>query len=144
MNAKLREEITKALGIDKEIAKQGKWIKLGNTKVSFLVRPATVHNKDFQSKLIENKNYELFDRIKADKNLLKNDKNERLAFADLLLGTIILDIKKEGLSKEDLGTLEIDDLEWFMTEYEEDFSVIINMALNRETFQIVTDAEAKN
>lgn len=143
MNAKLRQEISKALDLDPEMLKQGKWVPLGNTGLSFLVRPATIHNKDFQAKLLQDENYKLFDKVRADPEAFK-DEALRLKYAEILLGTIILDIKKQGLSKEDLGVFEADDLSWLMLIHETDFSIILNHTTNRKNFQIITDEQAKN
>lgn len=144
MNAKLRDEINKALKIDEGILKDGKWVPMGNTGLSFLVRPATIHNKDFQAKLLQDKNHEIFSKIKSNPESIKTDDELRLKFAKLILGTIILDIEKIGVSKEDLGVMDVEDLSWLMIEYEADFSSLLFYTMNRQNFQIIDEIQAKN
>jgi hypothetical protein len=73
MNNTLRETVKKQLGIDKEAVENGKWIPLGGrTDLEILVRPATVHNKYYQKKLMSDRKYnENFQKIINDQEKAK-------------------------------------------------------------------------
>ncbi len=144
MNEKLRQEIKKELTMDPVLTKEGKWVRLGNTKLEFLVRPATAHNKEFQKILLQDENYKIFDTLRANPDALKEEPGLIKKAASIILGTIILDIRKDGVSKEELGSLEVDDLVWIMQDFETDFVSVLMHSMNRKNFTAITDEQEKN
>lgn len=144
MNDKLKAALNKKLGIDKSAAKDGKWIPLGNNGVELLCRPASMFNREFQKKMFDNR-----DKIKLSEMILNTDIAEnpevQAAFAEALLGTVILDIRCEGLTKEEAGGIEtIEDIMYLMQEFGEYFGQLIIKLMQRETFAVITEDEEKN
>lgn len=143
MNNLLKKNLQNRLGIDKELLKSGKWIKFGNNGIELLCRPATIHNKDFQRKILENKKVQMTDILTNPEKA--EDTEVQMAFAECLHETVILDIRVEGLSREETGSIEsAEDIHYLMTEFQEYFRILVIKLINRETFAVIEESDEKN
>lgn len=145
MNEKLRASLKKELAFDKEALDQGKWIPLGgNTDLEICVRPATLHNKDYQRKILSDRKYsEAFKRVESEKDALTDPVIKR-TFAEVLYKTVIMDVRSKTIPKEEFGDLEVDDLEFMLSEYRSDLDMIMLYCTNRNNFSPIDQEAEKN
>lgn len=138
MNENMKKELNKRLGIDQKFLTEGKWIPFGKG-IDLLCRPATLHNTDMQREVFRNKT---IDPIALLRNPEKADDPEvQAAYADVLFKTVILAIRIND-NVEKLESAE--DVLYLMQSFPDVFRVFSFKIVDRETFSVITEDEAKN
>lgn len=133
--------LDKAYGVNQKLANEGVWYEVEGSNLKFLVKPSTVHNKDFMKKAFE------IDLTKKygqgwENNILFDDEL-RKDLAKLYFGAVIVDYDFTDKEEKVEPLIEKDIIDLFL-EYPVVMKDITNFAGQFSNFQTVDEAEAKN
>ena len=141
MNEKITGLLKSRLSIDKEAAKNGKWLQLG-PGIELLCRPATIHNMDYQKKVIAHPHFKFSDIVNNPEKA--EDHETQRQFAEIITGTLILAIRDQTDHEvtEELNNPE--DVLELISDYTEYFNLLLLRLANPATFAPITEEQSKN